>query len=145
VREVSPTMTHQYLAQFASAGEARATKARLEALRLEDGRLLFGFPDVDTQPSSLYFGCQISTRTPAETPVIDGNTAMPFGELFYRIDAIKSGRHHPDGCLWIQNGRHRTHDVKPSILDVLPTQLGMLGVPAPAGLAGKSLAPVLIS
>jgi hypothetical protein len=145
VREVSPTMTHQYLAQFGSANEASAAKARLTALRLDDGRNVFGFPDVEAQPGSLYFGCQISTLTPAETPVIDGKTAITFGELFYRIDAIKSGRHHPDGCLWIQTGRHRTHDAKPSILDVLPTQLEMLGVPLPQGLAGQSLAPILIA
>ena len=143
--EVSPTMTHQYLAQFASPEAAQAARARLEALRLEDGRTLFGFPAVDAEPGALYFGCQISTRTAAETPVIDGNTAHPFGALFYRIDAIKSGRHHPDGCLWIQTGRHQVHEAKPSILDVLPTQLDMLGVPAPAGLAGRSLAGVLTS
>lgn len=143
VREVAPTMTHQYLAQFASHDAARAARKRLEALALTDGRALFGFPEIDAQPGSLYFGCQISTRTPAETPVIAGNTEIPFGELFYRIDAIKSGRHHPDGCLWIQTGRHRTHERKPSILDVLPTQLEMLGIPLPAGLAGRSLAPAL--
>jgi hypothetical protein len=142
-REVSPTMTHQYLAQFASPEAARAARERLAALRLEDGRELFGFPEVETEPGSLYFGCQISTPTAPETPVIDGGTALPFGKLFYRIDAIKSGRHHPDGCLWIQTRRHRVHADKPSILDVLPTQLDMLGVPAPEGLAGRSLAGVL--
>lgn len=145
VREVSPTMTHQYLARFASPKAAQAGRERLAALRLDDGRQLFGFPEVETEPGALYFGCQISTRTAPETPVIDGDTAVSFGELFYRIDAIKSGRHHPDGCLWIQTGRHRVHEDKPSILDVLPTQLDLLGVPAPQGLAGKSLAEVLAS
>lgn len=142
-REVSPTMTHQYLAQFPSPEAARAARTRLEALRLADGRTVFGFPEIDAQPGSLYFGCQIATRTPADMPVIDGNAAAAFGELFYRIDAIKSGRHHPDGCLWIHTGRHRVHEKKPSILDVLPTQLEMLGVPLPEGLPGRSLAPVL--
>ena len=141
--EVSPTMTHQYLAQFGSAELAQAGRERLAALRLEEGRQLFGFPDVETEPGSLYFGCQISIRTAPETPVIDGNSAIPFGELFYRIDAIKSGRHHPHGCLWIRNGRHRVHEDQPSILDVLPTQLDLLGVAAPQGLAGQSLAGVL--
>lgn len=141
--EVSPTMTHQYLAQFGSAEAAKDARDRLATLRLEDGRRLFGFPEVETEPGSLYFGCQISTRTAPETPVLDGVTAMPFSALFYRIDAIKSGRHHPDGCLWIQTGRHRLHSDKPSILDVLPTQLDLLGVTAPQGVAGRSLAGVL--
>ena len=143
VREVAPTMTHQYLAQFASPEAAQAARRRLEGVVLADGRAAFGFPEIEAQPGSLYFGCQISTRTPLDTPVLDRNTAIPFGELFYRIDAIKSGRHHPDGCLWIQTGRHRVHEDKPSILDVLPTQLEMLGVTSPAGLAGRSLASVL--
>lgn len=143
VAEISPTMTHQYLAQFASAEAAQAGRERLGSLRLDDGRQLFGFPEIDAEAGSLYFGCQISTRTAPEALVLDGGTAIPFGELFYRIDAIKSGRHHPDGCLWIQTGRHRVHIEKPSILDVLPTQLDLLGVPTPQGLAGRSLAGVM--
>lgn len=142
-RDVAPTMTHQYLAQFASPEAAQAARERLAALRLEDGRQLFGFPAVDAEPGALYFGCQISTRTAPGTPVIDGAEAVPFGELFYRIDAIKSGRHHPDGCLWIRTGHHRVHQDKPSILDVLPTQLDLLGVPRPADLTGHSLVPKL--
>jgi hypothetical protein len=145
VREVTPTMTHQYLARFASPEAAQAGRERLAAFQLDDGRQLFGFPEVETEPGSLYFGCQISTRTAPQALVLDGGTAILFGELFYRIDAIKSGRHHPDGCLWIQTGRHRVHAEKPSILDVLPTQLDLLGVPAPEGLAGRSLAKVLTS
>ncbi len=141
--DVSPTMTHQYLARFPDLASAKGARTRLERLRLADGKPVFGFPEVETEPGSLYFGCQVSTRTPPETPVIDGNAAIPFGELFYRIDAIKSGRHHPDGCLWVQTGRHRTHEHRPSILDVLPTQLEMLGIPAPEDLPGQSLAPIL--
>lgn len=144
-REISPTMTHQYLAQCGSAAAAKAARERLTALKLDDGRQVFGFPAVETEPGSLYFGCQISTRTAPETLVLDGKVEMPFGELFYRIDAIKSGRHHPDGCLWIQSGRHQVHEAKPLILDVLPTQLDLLGVLTPAGLPGKSLAGVLAS
>lgn len=145
VRDVSPTMTHQYLARFASREVAQGAQSRLAGLRLVDGRQVFGFPEIEAEPGSLYFGCQVSTRTPADALVRDGTAEIRFGELFYRIDAIKSGRHHPDGCLWIQTGRHRVHEAKPSILDVLPTQLGILGVPTPAGVVGQSLAPILAS
>lgn len=143
--EVAPTMTHQYLAQFADARSRQAALGRLQGVALADGTKVFGFPEIETAATSLYFGCQVSTRLAEDTPVILGNGAVPFGELFYRIDAIKSGRHHPDGCLWIRTGRHRSHAARPSILDVLPTQLDLLGVPVPQGLAGKSLAGVLTS
>jgi hypothetical protein len=129
--DVDPTMTHQYLAAFTSAELAAQARRRLESLTLADGRLIFGFPSIETAADSLYFGCQISTPTPLDTPVTVGqsNTPVRFGDLFYRIEAIKSGRHHPDGCLWIETGRHFAHEAKPSILDILPTQLGLLDVP----------------
>lgn len=143
---VDPTMTHQYLAQFASVAQASAAQERLSALGLADGRPIFDFPPISAQPGSLYFGCQISARTARDTPVIDaqGNSTIPFGELFYQIEAIKSGRHHPDGCLWIQTGQHRAHAEQPSILDVLPTLMDLLAAPmSPGAYAGKSLAPLL--
>lgn len=146
-RQVDPTMTHQYMAQFASPELAQSARQRLEALRLESGRAIFGFPGVnDADLDSLYFGCQISTKIPGETSIIDDrrNTPIPFKDLFYKIDAIKSGRHHPDGCLWIQTGRHVRHEAKPSILDILPTQLDLLCVPKPEGaFSGRSLMPTL--
>ncbi len=121
-------------------------KDRLAALRLDDGRPIFGFPQIEGKADELYFGCQISTKADAASRVIDpmSNRTWQFGELFYRIEASKSGRHHPDGCLWIQTGRHREHAFKPSILDILPTQLEMLGVPAPLdGCEGRSLIPAM--
>ena len=143
---VDPTMTHQYLAAFASPAAASAAQDRLAALHLEDGRQLFDFPPVPAQPGSLYFGCQIATRTPGDARVTDRATgqALRFGELLYQIEAIKSGRHHPDGCLWIQTGRHREHPDQPSILDVLPTMMDLLAAPMDAGaFSGRSLAPLL--
>lgn len=133
--DVAPTMTHQYLMQCGSRQKAQQARARLEALRLDDGREIFDFPDIENDAGSLYFGCQISTVTDPDSPVSDrqSNASLRFGELFYRIEAIKSGCHHPDGCLWIQTGSHRLHSAKRSILDILPTQLDMLGVAPPPG------------
>lgn len=129
--KVDPTMTHQYLAQFASAGAAVAARLRLQSLTLSDGRQIFGFPSIEAAGDSIYFGCQISTPTTPDTPIAVGqsNEEFRFGDLFYQIEAIKSGRHHPDGCLWIQNDRHAVHAEKPSILDILTTQLALLEVP----------------
>lgn len=144
--DVAPTMTHQYLMQCGSDEAAQAARTRLDALRLGDGQAVFGFPKVESAAGSLYFGCQVSTRTDAETAIVDGqaNAPLRFGDLFYQIEAIKSGSHHPEGCLWIQTGHHREHAEKPSILDILPTQLEMLGVPMPLGaFQGRSLAPLM--
>ncbi|WP_156839642.1 alkaline phosphatase family protein [Novosphingobium aquimarinum] len=148
--DVDPTMTHQYLASFASAAEHEAARARLAAFVLagegpEAGRAIFDFPAIRAAGHGLYLGCQIARKTAPDTPVHDEATGrtVPFGSLFYQIEAIKSGRHHPDGCLWIQTGAHRRFEERPSILDILPTMLELLGVPTPAGLRGSSLLPHL--
>lgn len=146
--KVDPTMTHQYLARFASIDAAEAARQRIEALRTEDGRALFGFAPVEGHADSLYFGCQISTKTDAKAVIVDGvsNRSFPFSDILYQIEAIKSGRHHPDGALWIQTGQHRKFEDKPSILDIMPTQLDLLGVGLPGeDRKGQSLAPLLFT
>lgn len=146
--KVDPTMTHQYLARFSSADVAQAAKERILKLRVEDGRTVFDFAPVEEHPDGLYFGCQISNQLPDDAVIIDdtNNEPIPFSKLLYKIEAIKSGRHHPDGALWIQTGQHQLHNDKPSILDILPTQLGMLGIDTkPEGVRGQSLMPLLYS
>jgi hypothetical protein len=144
---VDPTMTHQYMARFADAAARDAAHARIAALRLEDGRRVFDFAAKAEEGPRLYFGCQIATRTEADTVVIDEATGdrLRFGALLYRIDAIKSGRHHPDGALWIRTGAGVRHAGRASILDVFPTLLDHFGVAMPEGPArrGASLLPRL--
>ena len=113
----------------------------------EGGRTLFDFAErQDADESSLYFGCQIATRTAPEAIVLDhaAGGQYRFGELLYRIDAIKSGRHHPEGALWIATGAHHSHAEKVSILDLFPTLIEWFGVQAkPAARRGASLLPIL--
>lgn len=140
--KVEPTMTHQYLATFADAAAEAAARARIEALALDDGRKLFGFGQKSIE--GLYFGCQLSTRIDPAAMVIDSVTGArrPFGDLLYRIDAIKSGRHHPEGALWFANGAGRAHADRVSLLDIFPTLLDMAGIALPDGeYRGRSLWP----
>jgi hypothetical protein len=144
-REVSPTMTHQFYLQCADEAGARAARERLAALQMADGRGVFGFPNIETRADALYFGCQISARVDDDAQVIDrvSGEARDFASMFYRIPALKSGRHHPDGALWIQRAdcRGTVHEARVSILDILPTQLGLAGVAPPgnADLPGRDL------
>ncbi|MXP10699.1 alkaline phosphatase family protein [Pseudoblastomonas halimionae] len=140
-REASPTMTHQYMLECGDAAGARAARKRLEQYTDCEGRQVFGFPAIESAPGALYFGCQISRPVDEDEQIRDGgrNRAVDFASLFYRIDALKSGRHHPDGCLWIANGNPRVHERRASILDILPTQLALAGIAVPEGLAGKPL------
>jgi len=123
---IDPTMTHQYLASFASDADLARARAALGGLRIADGSVLFDFNE-RTQ-DGLYFSCNIFRPIDDATAIVGAPMPMRFGTLFYRIDATKSGRHHPDGALWIATGRHARHADAVSILDVFPTTLDMLGV-----------------
>jgi hypothetical protein len=127
-QSLQPVMTHQYLATFAEPAQVQAARQALESLMV-DGKPIFGFDDA--QPGALYRDTAITSDT---YPAL--NTS--FFDHFYKIEGLKSGRHHPDGCLWIQSGSHRKHEDKVSILDILPTVAKLLNVPV-NGYPGRAL------
>jgi predicted AlkP superfamily phosphohydrolase/phosphomutase len=82
----------------------------------------------------------LRTQLAPDTSLELGGNEPPikFFDLLYQIEGMKSGKHHPDGCLWIRRGEHKQAAAKVSILDVLPTVLAFFGVSA-TGYAGRSL------
>ncbi|MEQ1887938.1 MAG: hypothetical protein ABL951_02015 [Alphaproteobacteria bacterium] len=139
-RTVQPTMTHQYQVQFASDSEREDAQGKLAMLSI-DGQPVFGFDRVEG--ASLYFGCTIRTSQPETARMMIGNQDVRFFDTFYHIDATKSGRHHPDGCLWFRSGTHKRHEEKVSILDIFPTILDYFRIDAPAGKYGKPLGRII--
>jgi hypothetical protein len=122
-------VTHQFLAHLADEAQAARAKEVLSQLTV-DGHQVFGFDP--SEPSTLYFGNQVRTLVAPGSPIMttnNSNTYFDYYEMFYRIPETKSGRHHPDGCLWIRNGKHERHQEKVSILDILPTILAMYDLP----------------
>lgn len=146
-RSADPTMTHQYMLRFDDQQQRAAAKARLEAFRMDDGYQVFAARD-DGDADALYFGCQISWKIDAETPMIDHATGEThgIGSLLYAMEGVKSGCHHPSGSLWIANGQHVRHAQPVSILDIYPTMLDLMGIDEPVGeRRGQSLAGLLRS
>lgn len=137
--EILPVMTHQYSARFATAEDAAQAKALLETLRV-DAEQLFGF--TDTAPNSIYFGCQLRTHIANDAKIVgaQGQPLAGFFDFFYQIEALKSGRHHPEGYLWIQSERPSKNTGEPhSILDIYPTIASYFGAAAGTR-AGRPLA-----
>lgn len=134
-RSLEPVMTHQYLAHCDTPEEEARAKEALEGLTCDGERALL----VETAAKGgLYFGCRI-TRAIALDRVLDGLPAgMPsrLGDHLYRIDAMKSGRHHPLGALWIETGHHRRAADPVSILDIFPTMADLLNCRSERPLAG---------
>jgi hypothetical protein len=120
-QKVEPVMTHQYVALFASDKEAAVARDRLRGIRIQ-GAEVFGV----TEPanSSLKFGCQIATPISGDEALTGVTASMHpvrFKDLLYPLGLVKSGCHHPEGLLWIRNGRHYVHPERVSILDIAPT------------------------
>ncbi len=128
---VCPVMTHQYMVHFADQAAADVARERLARVTC-DGCAVFDFNV--SEDRTLYFGNGLHLLVPEDAEVTVGegsNRGWPFYELFYKIDALKSGMHHPDGALWFKTGVHARHPEKVSILDVMPTLLDFFAI-APA-------------
>jgi len=125
-------MTHQYMLRFEAADETDEAVARLERLSVANERLL----DLDRRdPTTVYIGSQIRKLLPEDAALINHEgESRDFSDLFYLIDATKSGCHHSDGVLWFKTGEHQRHPDRVSILNVLPTLLDVFGVPIPTEL-----------
>jgi hypothetical protein len=142
--EVSPTMTNQYLVRFSNDEQLQYAREQLAGFTLESGQSV-----IDTRPAEggLYFGCGLHGTISESTAVRHLHTGkqVKFSDLLYVIDVLKSGCHHPQGALWISGNVDSKTTGAASILDVYPTILDLLGVPAPAGEVryGTSLSPQL--
>src|SRR5262249_29621955 len=102
---VKPVMAEEFTVDCSDETTAIAVERALRGLSL-DGRPLMKF---ERTGASVFAGCLVNALTDPGRPVVrehDGAT-KPFGELFYMIHSMRSGRHHPDGVLWVHDGNHR--------------------------------------
>jgi hypothetical protein len=126
-RLVEPTMTHQYLFRFDDPAQAAHAVAVISRIRFGNEQVLAASASGDT----VYIGCQLFDELDKDaqlTGMLGRNEPVSFFELFYPIDAVKSGRHHPEGVLWVRTGQHAVHHERVSILDIAPTIYDLLGV-----------------
>jgi hypothetical protein len=138
---VEPVMANQYLFRFNHHTDAENAVTVVNQIRLGDSRV-FG---TSLSGTDMYIGCEIYDEI-GQDSYIEGisshNEPVSFLTLFYPIDAVKSGRHHPEGVLWLRTGQHAIHGECVSILDVAPTIFDLMGVPEMVdrlGLHGNSL------
>jgi len=128
-RLVEPTMTHQYLLRFDDPPAAEHAVATISRIKFGNEQV-FG---ADVSGDAVYIGCQVfdAVDKHAQVTGISGrNEPVSFFELFYPIDAVKSGRHHPEGVFWVRTGQHAVHNGLVSILDIMPTIYDLLGIRA---------------
>ena len=55
------------------------------------------------------------------------------------VHTMRSGRHHPDGVLWIGAGHHEVVEERVPLVDIAPTILAHFGVEQPEPMQGRPL------
>jgi Type I phosphodiesterase / nucleotide pyrophosphatase len=138
--EVAPVMAEEFHLDFETEELARAAEAKLMEVRYGDAPAL----GVRRRGTDLLCGCQIWQQLEPDAVLhLDGDErTVPFFDLFYKIDMVKSGMHHPDGMLWIRRpGRaHSEHPGKVPLTAIAPTILGFYGLEPPAYMQGEPVA-----
>jgi hypothetical protein len=127
---VEPVMAEEFFLVFADADSAGTGLDSLRAATV-DGEPLFRFDEEDRLRVKLACAVTDWSHDDGIVEFADGRTAE-FSELFYRIHGVRSGRHHPDGCLWITSRTPRRAEGKVALTAVAPTVLGLFGVDAPS-------------
>ncbi len=136
---VSPAMAEQFQLRFNSEQDARDAASRLGTLRVGNQPLF----QVDLKRQEIFMGCAIHSKIPHEAVIsADSEQSIPFFQVLYQAEGIKSGMHHPDGLLWIRRP-DRSHTVYPEkvpLRAIAPTMLSLLGIRTPESM---KMAPLL--
>jgi hypothetical protein len=138
-QNVEPVMSEEFHMRFGNERDAADAAERLSALRIEGRRAM----QVDRRGTNVFSGCIIYSQLGHEALLEGGpnGRAIPFFRLFYQVESLKSGMHHPDGILWmrIPGSRPSVHREKVSLRDVPPTLLSLFGIEKPAYMTGSIL------
>ncbi len=126
---IKPVMAEQFHVECFSPQEAELAESRFRDLFVEEEPVM----TVRREGSSLFAGCRVTDTAVMDRPVLrrsDGARRL-FGDLFHMVHSMRSGRHHPDGVLWVRNGRHRVMQNKVPLTAIAPTILAHFGLRPP--------------
>jgi hypothetical protein len=142
--QVAPVMAHQFHLDFETEDAARDAETKLAALQFAGrGQAV----RVERKGKSIFGGCRVfeHVKPDAIVTVVGSDRTIPFFDLFYHLDLVKSGMHHPDGMMWIRTPerRHLVNSDKVPLVAVAPTILEMFGVKKPGFMKGEPITRTL--
>jgi len=136
---VAPVMSEEFHANFENEADARRAAEALRSLQV-DGRPAMRIQEKGT---NLYVGCSIFYQLDKNVELVHGSRgkSIPFFRLFYQVESLKSGMHHPDGILWILEPgvAPRREPERVPLLDLAPTVLDLFALEPPGDWKGRSL------
>lgn len=129
---VEPVMSEQFHLRFKDETIAASAKSLLDALTLDGGRRVMSSR---LEGHSVFSGCAIFSDLPGGMRIRAAVREASFFDLFYQIEAIKSGMHHRDGMLWIRTPERqaKTNPGKLPLTSVLPLLLQSMGLDSASG------------
>ena len=140
---VAPVMSEEFHVYFETAEAAQRAATQLRELTV-DGREALRVEVKDGK--SVFAGCKIFEQLDREVLLHrgSGQESWPFFRVFYQVEGVKSGMHHPDGILWMRLPQlaGQKHSGKVPLRDVAPTVLTLLGLDVPAYMSGRPIAAV---
>jgi hypothetical protein len=132
-----PVMSEEFFLRFQHNVQAADACRTLVALRVS-GRAAF---KARQEGNAVFAGCAIFDALHTDAQLTGANGSIPFFQVMYGVETLKSGMHHPAGALWIRqpNRRHEEHRTAVRLECVAPTLLSLLGLPVPPELPGDAL------
>ncbi|MBL8793172.1 MAG: hypothetical protein JNM56_04650, partial [Planctomycetia bacterium] len=135
--QVKPVMAEEFYLECPTADYAGVVEKRLNELTVDGEPLM----KVQRTGPSLFTGCRLTDARTLDKTIERGSDgfARPFASLFHMVHTMRSGRHHPDGVLWVRNGQHQVFADKVSLTSIAPSVLHFFGVTPPAHMKGDAL------
>jgi hypothetical protein len=129
--EVEPVMAEEFFLTFPDQGAEDDGLKLLSESRIGDQPL---FRTQQNEPLRHKVSCNVNDwYAPGDALVtLPSGRQERFEKLFYRIHSLRSGRHHPDGCFWVQSSSPRIVEEKIPLTSVAPTLLRLFGVEPPS-------------
>lgn len=139
---ISPVMAEEFHIYFDRGQDLELAEARLSSLHVGDSRAL----RLRRQEGGLLAGCGIFHDLRPDARLWGGAAGeeASFFDLFYQMEGIKSGMHHPDGLLWIRTPekKHSVTEEKIPLTAIAPTLLAFFGIEPPAFMRAQCLRSV---
>ena len=136
--KVNPVMAEEFFIECSTEERARSVETRLGGLEVHTAKLM----RIKRDGADLYAACDINEGGAEDLQVVSRADGIQkrFGDLFHLVHSMRSGRHHPDGVLWIRNGRHEVERERVPLASIAPTVLHHFGVQPPDYMKAEPLA-----
>lgn len=137
---ISPVMAEVFNVQLESEIDATRVEAKLRTLCVDGHQAM----QLQNKGTAIHVKCQVHHKLSASANIgcSGQREAVPFFDIFYQLEEMKSGMHDPDGILWIRmpEKEHRIHRGKVPLASVAPTILQLLSLPRPVHMKAPPLA-----